>query len=151
MNLKSFPVFSPQAGLITDQPSILLPSVATSDVQDMYFQSGEVKRYKKRMPLFSSLPDPIIKQFTFNQASEDKKYFIYFTAKDLVYRDRANDNYVFINPIIDSGSIIEVEEVTGNQTQLKVELGTGISISSIKAGDYIRIGQDGLPTTDDVW
>ena len=152
MNLESFPVFSPQEGLISDTPSILLPSTATSDIQDMYFQSGEVKRYRKRQELFSALPDAVITQFTLNQASQDRKYFLYFTKNDIVYRDRNNNRYVFLNSMISGGTVDSAVDITGGFTQLNFTLGTGVSFDDVKAGDYIRLGEaDTVKTTDDTW
>lgn len=152
MNLKMLQVFAPEVGLITEQPSILLPNTATSDIQDMYFQSGEVKRYKKRIQMFNGLPDGVITKFTFAQESQDRKYLMYFTKKDVCYRDRVADNFVFLNQAITNVVIDSVASLTGNQTQLTVTLGTGTSISYIKAGDYIRIGDNtSSATTDDIW
>jgi hypothetical protein len=152
MNMQAFQVFSPQAGLVTDQPSILLPVTATPDIQDMYFQSGEVKRFRKRLELFSALPDAVISQYEYNQASEDRKYFLYLTKRDVCYRDRTLNRYVFINPRISNMVIDSVSSVTGNKTSLTVSFGTGYTISDISSGDFIRIGDNTSDaTTDDTW
>ena len=48
---KSFAIFSPTAGLKQDEPSITLKDSLTADLQDIYFQDGEVKRFLKKLKL----------------------------------------------------------------------------------------------------
>ena len=142
MNWKSIGIFSPESGLVTSTPSILLPDSATSEMKDVYFKNGEVRRYNKRVDLFDdSLGVDILNQYKFEIQSEDETYFMYFTENDIAYRDRNNDDYVYLTPIYDEGTVTTLTVLSGSRFQLDFSLPSGESlIASLKIGDYIKLG-----------
>jgi hypothetical protein len=151
---KSIAVFSPDKGLDTVTPSILLSESATSEMKDVAFKYGEVRRYQKRLELFESesIGDAVLAQYRFEQASFDKTWFMYFTAKDVIYRDQVNDKFVYLTPSYSEGTVSGASTISGTQFTLDFTLPTGQSlISSLKAGDYIKLGSATDPEVTDTW
>lgn len=122
-------------------------------MKDVYFKYGEVRRYNKRLDFFGDeLGTPVLNQFKLEQASQDKEWFLYFTNRDIMYRDRNAQEYVYITPQYSEGTVTATTTLTGQQFSLDFLLPSGESLLvSAKAGDYIRLGSTEDAKASDTW
>ncbi len=143
--MKPYAIISPTMGLKEDYPSILLKEAWTPDCSNVIFEKGEVHRAKMRLREFSyHFPDNINGIDQFWKDSSDEWWLIVMTKRDIAYRDKVNDRFVFLNKLYTEGTITILEEtpkvVTGNGTAWE---------ENLKAGDFIKIGAGNIHTGSD--
>lgn len=134
--MKSYGIFSPVLGLRKDMPSMLLKEAYTPDCQDVIWQSGEVHRIRKRLLEFSyQFPDKILSMKNLFKYSTSEQWLLVFTKRDIAYRDKTNDRFIFINKLYNTGTITieaaNLKKVIGSETAFQ---------TNVKAGDFLKIG-----------
>lgn len=152
--MKPYGIFSPTLGLKQDFPSILLKEAYTSDIQDVFFQKGEVWRIKKRIQEFAyQFEDKILSINYYYKDSTNEWWLVVFTKRDVAYRDINNDRFNFINKIYNQGTISNAIQNSGNTFTLTFSLPSGENLQNeVKAGDFIRLSNNASPyTSDDTW
>jgi len=149
--VKAYAIFSPTLGLKDDFPGILMND-AYSQAMDVYFQYGEVYRAKKRTEEFSyHFPDAIQSIEYYYKDTTNEWWSLYFTARDIAYRDINNNRFNFINKIYNTGTIVTATPASGSTFILEFS-GADMVSAGIVDGDFIRLSSDAAPyTSDDTW
>lgn len=141
--MKLYGIFSPTLGLQQKIPSILLRETATSDIQDCFFQKGEVWRIKKRWQEFDYIfPDKILNMEYYSKDSTDEWWLLVLTKRDIAYRDTEGNKFVFLNKQYSDGTI----SVTNGDKTIE---GDGTDFAELKEKDFISIGT--TYSSDDKW
>ncbi|HDP36656.1 MAG TPA: hypothetical protein ENN27_02115 [Candidatus Atribacteria bacterium] len=133
--LDKIAILSPNLmGLKQDYPAVLLRDAWLPDCKDIFFQNGTIQKYKKRLLEFDyQFPDKILNIEYYFKESANQWWSVYFTRRDIAYRDIPNKRFVFINKKYDTGTIT----VTNNS---KIVTGSGTSWNTnAKAGDFIAL------------
>ncbi len=109
---KPFGILSPTSGIKQDYPSILLKDAympdESDDIDNVWFKDGEIHSIRKRVKEFTQqLDDPILYSEQYWKKDETFKLMA-ATKRDIVYRDAANDRYVFVTPQYSTG-VLRVE------------------------------------------
>lgn len=128
-------ILSPQMlGIKQDYPSILLKEAWIPDCKDVFFHNGEIWKYKKRVPEFDyKFPDRVLAIEYYFKDSESQWWSLYFTKRDIAYRDIVGDKFIFINKKYDAGTITVTKDsdaVVGSGTAWE---------ENVKAGDFIAL------------
>ena len=147
--MQEFAITSPAMGIKEDIPSILLSQAYLSDSVDMIFRDGELKRAKKRKLEFADqLPDPILHQPYYEKPASSTAYAMVFTRRDICWRDKSQDRYVFINKIYNTGIIIDAVENSNDTFTLTLQ---SADLSDVQPGDFIQLDDDVSYHTGVIW
>ncbi|HPV97935.1 MAG TPA: hypothetical protein PLZ78_08925 [Spirochaetota bacterium] len=149
--MKQYQIMSPTLGLNDQIPGIFL-NEAYSQNMDIIFQYGEVWRAKKRAVEFSYVFEDAIQSIEYYYKDTTSEWWsIYFTARDIAYRDVNNDRFVFINKVVTTGTIVGATPASGTTFILEFS-GVNIVSAGVAADDFICITNGTPPyTTDDTW
>lgn len=145
-------ILSPTLGLNVNYPHVFLKDEFTEDCADIFFERGEIWSAKKRSQLFTAvMPHEIINSKHFFKPTTSENWLVVFTRKDVAYRDSANNRFIFLNKIYNTGTLTSAVNSSGGQMTLTFS-GTAF-LSNVVVGDYIRIvGGSGTPYhTSQTW
>ena len=136
-----YPVFLPNKGIVLNKPEEFLNNQVSPYSRNMEFYNEEIKsRYGLAKFSSTALSGYVMSVVDFTLANQTE-YTMFATPKDIYTYDFTNSRFTILTPVYTTGTITiaagTLDTVTGSGTSWD---------SNLKAGDYIKIGADGIHT-----